>query len=761
MSPEENRDRTRTQGGSSVKQMAYEMTLREGGFDFSALNKPGEFPDVSRSAARHAADWSSNVMNLRVKEKILTENPMLYSLVQSPKNAWISNNDLEELAFWEQLAEGLSDGLSTAVDNVSKGAGEVSANVQEFFKALPNSGGVSLAGNVVEGAGQIIYPLSPSDPTPLMVRIAKAGSASPEEVIQLREYLKHQTEINKDSAQFLLNEVLTGNMPEEEVYETFNHHAPEWRKPVSMWMQGVGQRWKEQGKNLFPPAPGYEDSLGRQAGDMVGPEITLHLIERIPYAGPVLAPLVGALSGAGEIAEEKQLEGLDEEAQTIAARATFGTNIFDDYVIGDKLKIPKGADVTGGVATTFLQAGIDGLKGVGKQIVENGVAQNSYAPDRSIWEGTLTAFGDSAFESLVEGIFEGVWDAASGQSHKKGRDSQSPEETQRKIDQIADHSASSNVRAQNPDDFGDYVRTVTKGKQIETIYIPADKWNDVVRSFGDDPKKVLEGLPGLDKSELNIALSSGGDVKLPVGTYAGYLEGGKYDVALRSHMRFDPNAKTPAEGQALRASESERSAQAKSDAEFARAAEAKNQTVAKQERQQDVQRLQASGVPPEQAQSSAVALDAAREVRSAKAGQTREDYSRENPPADASSINQGQPSSVNGAAGQAATGPLSASESVNGSRTAAQPPVSNDPSLKLEGPGSTPVWTPPQTPSSTAPNQSVPAEQLKATLQSSTAPTVQMEPPGPPPKILDQQGPAVPTETPWSARRNKLERNGR
>ncbi|WP_312807579.1 hypothetical protein [Agrobacterium cavarae] len=715
MSPEENRDRTRTQAGSSVKQTAYEMTSRGGGVNPNNPTQEGQRLPVFKSFIEQERDWANHYLNLSNNERILTEHPMLCSWVQVPKNAEAAKGELRELTFWERLSNGY----------LKYDAIELGEEVWEFLAESRGSGdtielgkgvlgsGTKKIGTISEGVGQLIYtPPGPND--------------APGE-------------------EGLLNTVSEG-------------------------LQSFGEWMQDAGEETFRARDKFKDSWARHAGELIGDELPNVAVSAIPVAGRFLAPVVDTFANAGDAASKARKAGADEKTQTSVAKAGASLSILDvipvDELIEGKKDGPGGHTGTGGnagkVGKSWKRVGVEfaaqaawgGVKDSLKQYGQNAIEQHYYNSEKDLYEDVASAGVDGMVKSVM---FQGVPKVVNKPFGQPRGGAEQPEALDQTLAEISEHASSSKVRALHPEEFGDYLRVVTKDTPIETIHIEGKKFSDVLRNSGDDTNTAFRSLPGFDNAQLNVAIPSGGDVKLSLSTYATHLAGGKHDSALLPHMRFDPRAKTLAEWQALKASESERSARAKSDAEVARAAEDRNQTVAKQERQQEVQRLQASGVPPEQAQSSAVALDATRGVRSAKAGQTREDYSRENPPADASSINQGQPSSVNGAPGQAAAGPVNASESVNGSRTAAQPPVSNDPSLKVEGP----EWTPPQTPSSTAPNQSAPAEQLKATLQSSTAPAVQIEQPSSPPKVLGPQGPAVPTETPWSARRDKLNRNGR
>ncbi len=695
MSPEENRDRTRTQAGAIVKQTAYEEMIRQGKFDLSALNKP----------AKQAADWSSNEINLRIKEQILRENPMLCSWVQVPKNAEAAKGELRELSFWERLS---NVNLKDEAIELGEGAWEWLAetrgpgDVIEFGKGALGSGAKKI-GTVTEGLGQMIY--TPPGP----------------------------------------NEA-----PGEEGWLNF----------VSEGLQSTGEWIQDSSEETFRAREKWKDSWARQAGELIGDELPNVAISAIPVAGRVLAPVVDGFANAGESASNARRAGADENAQTSAARSGFLLGALElpvDNLIEGKEEVEDGKgekDRKAGKgwrrlgAELLFKATWTGAKDIAKKTGQNAIAIDYYKPDQKLDDGLLQAGVNGVAKSVMFQGIPKVVNKAFGQPQPRGGAEQ-PEAAGQTLTEISEHATSSKVRALHPEEFGDYLRVVTKDTPIETLHIEGKKFSDAFRNSGDDTSTAFRNLPGFDNAQLNVAISSGGDVKLRLSTYATHLAGGKYDSALLPHMRFDPRAKTLAEVQASRARESERSSPANSDAEAVRGVQEKNQKIAHHERQQDVQRLPHSGVLPEQAQSGAVALDATRGVRSAKTGRTREDYLRENPPAGASS--------TNGALGQAAVGPSRGDSGFNSAAAAVPTPDGNGVSSK----GERTLASPPPLSSPAASDAGMPIERFKAILESSTAPVVRLESPSPSPEIFKRQGPVIPSEMPWPERRKTLERNGR
>ncbi|MEJ8309766.1 hypothetical protein, partial [Agrobacterium larrymoorei] len=105
MSPEENRDRTRTQGGSSVKQTAYEVGREPEPLEYFRV---GDMPFLL-SERTSVIDLRSKLTapepNRKQVELILKQNPKLNEALKAPGHAGLTVKDLSSLALFEHALE--------------------------------------------------------------------------------------------------------------------------------------------------------------------------------------------------------------------------------------------------------------------------------------------------------------------------------------------------------------------------------------------------------------------------------------------------------------------------------------------------------------------------------------------------------------------------------------------------------------------------------------------------------------------------------
>lgn len=659
----------------------------------------------------------------------------------SPRTAqWLKNSDNIRLA-WDDV-ENLT-WLEYTVGNLGEAVKRPTGKV------------ISQFGAILEGTGQLMHPIRQTPPE-IVVRIAQAKTLSPEGVAKLRADIQNQDQVKDTWGQYVLSNVLSGYQTEKQVYEFFHARRLEAENdPVggiewaSNKLQFAGEHVQDFGDDLFPAYPGLKDGIGQKVGDVIGEVAFEAIIYRL--VGPKGAKVINTLKSAGEQTRDERERGGNENDQS---KAAIGGVVLEglDFIPGDKkLKFAFLEKILGKRAGEFLPEIIgEGAKEVLKKGGENFIAQNLSDPQRSLADG------------MVEAFFTGAGQHALGESTKKlfglpdsAGEAPKPVISSTMIEDIGQRASESKLRARSPITYRDHVDAITRGGPMETIYVPVSPFDAFNRRFAGKGKVQLENLPGIGKAQVNVARVTGGDVGVRTSTYTTDIAGTEIAPLFHDYGRFDPKAKTPAEIRDLKLKHSEPSTQTNGELEAARIAQEKNKIISEQERQQDIQRQQASSVTP--AQSQAVALDATRGVRSAKTGQTREDYSRDNPPAGASSGNQKQPPAVNGASGQAAVAPADGQGGTNSSGATVPAAGGNDTSSRIDRSGASPVSIPPRT----ASNGDIATERFKAMLQSSTAPAGRLESPSPSPEIFNRQGPAVPTETPWSDRRKTLNRNGR
>lgn len=686
--------------------------------------KLGNAFGISADVAAASRDMLLERLQRSHNQAMLKGSPRTAQWLKNSDNIRLAWDDVENLTWLEYTVGNLGEAVKRPIGKV-----------------------ISQVGAVLNGAGQLMHP-PVWEPPEIVVRIAQAKSLSLEDVAKLRADIQKQGQIKDTWAQYVLSNVLSGYQTEDQVYEVFRTRRPEvevgplggieW---ASNTLQSAGEHVQDFGDELFPAYPGLKDGIGQKVGDVIGEVVFEAIIYRL--VGPIGAKVINTLKSAGEQTRDEKERGGNENDQS---KAAIGGVVLEglDFIPGDKkLKFAFLEKILGKRAgELFPEVVGEGTKEALKKVGENYIAQNLSDPQRSLTDGTVEAF------------FTGAGQHALGESTKKlfglpdGADEvPKPVISSTVIEDIGQRASESKLRARSPITYRDHVDAITRGGPMETIYIPVSPFDAFNRRFAG--KVQLENLPGIGKAQVDVARVTGGDVGVRTSTYTTDIAGTEIAPLFHDYGRFNPKAKTPAEIRDLKLKHSEPSTQTHGELEAVRIAQEKNKIISEQERQQ------ASSVTP--AQSQAVALDATRGVRSAKTGQTREDYSRDNPPAGASSGNQKQPPAVNGASGQAAVAPADGQGGTNSSGATVPAAGGNDTSSRIDRSGASPVSIPPRT----ASNGDIATERFKAMLQSSTAPAGRLQSPSPSPEIFNRQGPAVPTETPWSARRDRLNRNGR
>jgi len=188
------------------------------------------------------------------------------------------------------------------------------------------------------------------------------------------------------------------------------------------------------------------------------------------------------------------------------------------------------------------------------------------------------------------------------------------------IDGIAETAAASKLRQRVPGNFQRFVDNATAGTPIQDIYIPAERMQELFQSFRFDPQEFLSDIPGVDPTEWATALATGGDIKIPTGSYAATISGSDLDAQLRDHIRFSPEAMTAAEAREFNARADDAQMEAFQDAENLRVAEDANRAIDVQEFDELVGRLRGAGRSLDVARAEALPIVAMRRTMASRAG---------------------------------------------------------------------------------------------------------------------------------------------
>jgi hypothetical protein len=581
--------------------------------NFAKGTNPDEYASDAKLGAAFGvpADVASTVrvplqerLNILRAKSILGDSPRTAEWLQSTDNAKAAWDDVESLTWFEQAGN----------------------SVVEAGKGVPG-GAVSAVGTGLEGTGQLLTPRPESDRSPIVSRIASARALSPEDIGQLRQDIFAQGVINPTIAQSVLSDVLSGDMTNEEAQAIFEPVLA----GVSAALQTGGEATQDYGAGVLPAAPGMEESFSRKVGSGLGSMIPIIAIGLL--TGSAGAFTFGAAQGAGESTSRARKAGQDEETQTTAAVAGIIPGMTDAVPVERLLNnrvVREG--FMSALRSIGAQAALEGGQEAAQEMMQNLIAQQLYAPDQSLIEGT----GESAavggtVGALVEVAKLAFQAALPGRVGKMRIKAQEAEQTKQTIDQLGDNSASSKLRQRLDGSFMDFVGKATEGTPIEDVYVPAEKMQEMFQSFRFEPQDFLAELPGVDVSDWETALSTGGDVKIPTASYAAKLAGTDFDQFLRENMRFSPDAMTFSEAQEFNSRSTEIQMEAFEESEAARVAAENERSVDVQETDELVGRLRAAGRSTDVARYEAMPLVAMRRTMAERSGLTQEEFAHRYP----------------------------------------------------------------------------------------------------------------------------------
>jgi hypothetical protein len=611
MSPDEYLAQSRDRQAVSTKQVAFSLTQDNSTTpDQHASDiKMAQSLALPTSLTSQFRDTFAQRIEQKRNETILSANPRLQNWMETPDNAKVAKDDLPALSWWEQFSRGA-----------------VPATVTETAKGVP-VGAVQMGGLALEGAGQVLATGEGADKSPIAKRIAEARSRSPEEIAQLRKDIFQQGVINPSIAQSVLSDVLSGDMRPDEAFSAFEPALED----ISRGLQSAGEATQTYSEGMLPAAKGYEDSWARTIGSGIGSMIPI-IIAGLASGGGGAAAL-GAASGAGEASSNARTAGQDEDTQTIAAFMGLLPGATDAIPVE---RLLNNKVIKAGLASVLrrigAQAAVEGGQEGVQQVMQNAISQYLYAPDKSLTDdvgenvaaggviGAIMEAGKLAFEAALPGRVRG--------GHIKAKQA---EQTKATIDQIGEAANTSKLRQRLDGSFMDFVEKATEGTPIQDIYVPAEKMQELFQSYRYDPEEFLTDLPGVDPTEWQTAITTGGDVKIPTATYAAKLAGSEFDDFLRQNMRFEPDGMTFLEAQDFNARASEIQMQAFEESEAARVAQESERSLDAQEYDELVGRLRAAGRATDVARFEAAPLIAMRRTMASRAGLSQEEFAKANP----------------------------------------------------------------------------------------------------------------------------------
>ncbi|QND53457.1 hypothetical protein HB779_17350 [Phyllobacterium sp. 628] len=240
---------------------------------------------------------------------------------------------------------------------------------------------------------------------------------------------------------------------------------------------------------------------------------------------------------------------------------------------------------------------------------------------------------DVIIEALAEFVTAPVEAAGVGgrgflEDRRKAR---AAEARQTLFQELSGQAQNSALRNRMPDKFRQFIEAATANGPVENIYVPAEQFVQYFQSVGIDPHELVDGLEGMSRDDLDVAIAGGGDLQIPTATYATKIAGSEHDAFLMENMRFDPDEFTSAEAKAFNERAEDAMNEAWRVAENLRLDEEQYRSSEQQIYDTMVSRLRAAGRSTDVATTEAVLYPAFYRVMAERSGLTTEEFMQRYP----------------------------------------------------------------------------------------------------------------------------------
>lgn len=320
--------------------------------------------------------------------------------------------------------------------------------------------------------------------------------------------------------------------------------------PLRRVSQGLGQyrKWiDEQAKASMPKGSGNVEngyysgmaSLSRNVASLPllftpgGQRATLSAM-----VAPVVGEEFGNARDAGMNPTQSLIYGASQGSIEWATEKLPVAKLLGDLKVGETFlkTIGKQAlyEVPGEQAATILQdlntwAAIDSNKG---KTLKDYLADR---PDAAVQTLVATLVGTGGQVSVVKAV-----DMAMGHIAFKEERAAAAEQHAAALGQMGELVKASKALARSPQSVAQFVQEAAKEQGAENVYVDAKVFSQLVQETG-------AMLPGPLRDQLAEATARGGDVVIPVGTFATEIASTEYGQALADHVKLDPNGMSRAE----------------------------------------------------------------------------------------------------------------------------------------------------------------------------------------------------------------------
>lgn len=465
----------------------------------------------------------------------LSSSPMLAEWLRNPENAAVSADDLGNLSFFGGLGNALDRGVRTVDQSVNQlTANSVAQRYRDQSKSFLDIFAEERAN--VGPEGKIIDAFT-GPITDLYFAGARYVTA------QLDQAFGNDTEAKAAAWQqrsAMLSEQIAAipMTPEAEA--------------IRQQLGGIEGDWREQLEQLYGVAAG--DPLGflsfvTQTAVEFAPAIAASIgvtaATRNPTAGAAFLGGASATVGTGT----KSLEWVEKAGYDLTTPEGALAAIRDPSLMADAMKRGQLYGLTVGIMDG-LSGGVAGATLSGSPVGNMVLQLFAQAGLGSLGEagGQLVSGQDLNWVDIViEGVAEFVTAPleVAGLGHARWTEQRAKAnaaEGQRAVlEELSGRAQESRVRERTPTKFREWVDQATKDGPVADVFVPAEAWVTYWQSRGIDPHEAAGLIEGVSRDDLDTALATGGDLKIPTASYAAAMAGSEHDAFMLENAKFDPS----------------------------------------------------------------------------------------------------------------------------------------------------------------------------------------------------------------------------
>lgn len=113
----------------------------------------------------------------------------------------------------------------------------------------------------------------------------------------------------------------------------------------------------------------------------------------------------------------------------------------------------------------------------------------------------------------------------------------------------SEHAKASQTRDLAPDDFKQFVNSVTEDGHLASVYVNGEVFAQSLRDAGVGMEELQKTMPEV-ASQLHEAIETQGDVNIPTADYLTHIAAGRLGDTLLQHLKVEPGGMTKAEADA-------------------------------------------------------------------------------------------------------------------------------------------------------------------------------------------------------------------